>query len=74
MVHLQVADGGDDLQMWSVASDVLIKLSQVANNGFPSDLALNGGLTHHCKKLPCYVMSYKGSDRLFGIGTSGGLF
>lgn len=51
----------------------LNKQSQVANNGCPPDLALNGGLTCcHCKKLTCYVLSYKGSDSSFGIGTSGG--
>jgi hypothetical protein len=44
MVHHQVVDGGEDLQMWRVTADVLNKQSQqVANNGCAPDLALNGG-------------------------------
>jgi hypothetical protein len=72
MVHHQVVGGGDDLQMWRATANVLNTQSQqVTNSGCPPDLALNGGLRCcHCKKLTCYMMSYKGSDRSFGIRKS----
>jgi hypothetical protein len=37
MVHPQVADRGDGLQIWRVAANILNKQSQIANRG-PSSL------------------------------------
>jgi hypothetical protein len=34
MVHSQVSDGGDDLQMWRLAAKVMSKQSQTADKGW----------------------------------------
>jgi hypothetical protein len=49
MVHPQVADGGDDLQIWGVAAKILNKQSHTANKGWSSSLEV-GLRTPHCKK------------------------
>jgi hypothetical protein len=47
----QVADGGDGLQIWRVAANILNKQSQAADKGWPSNLGLGVGLTTpHCKR------------------------
>jgi hypothetical protein len=38
MAHPLVADGGDGLQMWSVAANILIKQSRTANKGRSASL------------------------------------
>jgi hypothetical protein len=76
MVHPQVVDGGDGLQIWRIAANILNKKSWTADKGWSSGLGL---ITPHSKKLACYEMSQRMSDLdgSFGywlrIGTSGGL-
>jgi hypothetical protein len=47
MVLTQVADGGDDLQIWRVAVNMLNKQSQTANKGWSSSL---GDVVHDTKR------------------------
>jgi hypothetical protein len=47
MARPQVADGGNGLQVWRVAANILIKLSRTANKGWPSSFGLT---TPHRKK------------------------
>jgi hypothetical protein len=48
----QVADGGDGLQIWMVAANILNKQLRTAGKGWSSILGLGEGLTppHHKKK------------------------
>jgi hypothetical protein len=51
MARPQVADGGDGLQIWRVAANILNKQSQTADKGWSSILGLRVGLTTpHLKK------------------------
>jgi hypothetical protein len=51
MVHPQVADGGDSLQIWRVAANIWNKQSWRADKGWSSSLGLGVGLTTpHRKK------------------------
>lgn len=50
MVHPQVADVEDGLQMWRVAPDVLNKQSRTADCGWSSNLGLGGRLTNAARK------------------------
>jgi hypothetical protein len=43
MVRPQVADGGDGLQIWSVAANVLNKQSRTADRGWSSSLGVGRG-------------------------------
>jgi len=53
MARPRVADGGDGLQIWRVAANVLHTLSRTANEGRSSSLGVGRGLT--CRKNPaCY--------------------
>jgi hypothetical protein len=63
MVCPQVVDGGDGLQIWRIAVNILNKQSQTANRWWSSSLGLGKGLTtpHH-KKPACYEMSQWASD------------
>jgi hypothetical protein len=57
MVHPQVADGGDGLQIWRVAVNILNKQSCTADRGWSSSLGFGrgGGLTTPTiKHLICY--------------------
>jgi hypothetical protein len=40
MVRPQVADGGDGLQIWRVAANVLNKQSRIANRGWSSSMGV----------------------------------
>jgi hypothetical protein len=40
MAHPQVADGGDGLQIWKVAANILNKQSWTADKGCPSNLGV----------------------------------
>jgi hypothetical protein len=43
MARPRVADGGDGLQIWRVAANILNKQSRTADKGWPLNLALGGG-------------------------------
>jgi hypothetical protein len=43
MARPQVADGGDALQVWRVAVNILNKQSQTADNGWASSLGVGRG-------------------------------
>jgi hypothetical protein len=47
----QVANGGEGLQIWTVAANILNKQSRTADKGWPSSLGVGRGLTTpHRKK------------------------
>jgi hypothetical protein len=53
----QVADGGDSLQIWTVAANILNKQSPIADRGWFSSLGVGRGLTtSQHKKSACYEM------------------
>jgi len=57
----QVAVGGEGLQIWRVAANILNKQSWRANKGWFSSLGV--GLTiPHCRKVMCYEMFQSTSD------------
>jgi hypothetical protein len=62
MAHLPVADGGDGLQIWSVAADVLNKQSRTARKGWLPGLGLGEGLKLLTVKKVCYKMLQRASD------------
>jgi hypothetical protein len=43
MVHPQVADGGDALQVWRVPANILNKQSRTADKGWSSNLGVGRG-------------------------------
>jgi hypothetical protein len=43
MARPQVADGGDALQVWRVAANILNKQSRTADKGWPSSLGVGRG-------------------------------
>jgi len=43
MTHPQVADGGDGLQVWRVAANILNKQWQIANKGWSSSFGVGQG-------------------------------
>jgi hypothetical protein len=50
MAHPQVADGGDALQIWRVATNILKKQSRTADKGWSSSLGVGGEANNsHCK-------------------------
>jgi hypothetical protein len=51
MARPQVAEGGDGLQIWRVAENILNKQSQTADKGWASSLGVGRGLTTHRKKI-----------------------
>jgi hypothetical protein len=52
MARPQVADGGESLQIWRVAANILNKKSRTADKGWPSSLGVGRGLaTPHRKKI-----------------------
>jgi hypothetical protein len=54
----RVADGGDGLQIWRVAANILNKQSRTADEGWSSSEVLT---THHRKKKKaCYEILYTG--------------
>jgi hypothetical protein len=60
MARPQVADGGDALQFWREAANILNKQSRTADKGWSSSLGLGVGLiTPRRKKQTCYENSKK---------------
>jgi hypothetical protein len=63
MERPQVADGGNGLQIWRVAANILNKQSRTADNGWSSSLGVGRGAnTPHRIKLSCYENSQEASD------------
>jgi hypothetical protein len=50
MAHTQVADGGDGLQIWRVAANILVSHRQPTKGGFPAWALCVGLTTPHHKK------------------------
>jgi hypothetical protein len=50
MMHPQAVDGGDSLQIWRVAVNILNKQLQIADMGCPPAWGLGIGLTTPCHK------------------------
>jgi hypothetical protein len=47
MAHPQVADGGDGLQIWRVAANIMNKKSRKADKGWSSTLEVGWGTPRH---------------------------
>jgi hypothetical protein len=61
MARPVVADGGDGLQMWRVAANILNKQSRIAVKGWSSSLAVGQGLTPYRKIPACYEVLHRAS-------------
>jgi hypothetical protein len=59
MTRPQVADGGDGLQIWSVAANILNKQSRTADKGRSSNFGVGCG----AKKSAFCEMSHRATDR-----------
>jgi hypothetical protein len=71
MARPQVADGGEDLQLWRVAANILNKQSRTADNGWPSSLEDGRGITTpHRKKETSYEMLQRASELGGYFGTT----
>jgi hypothetical protein len=76
-----VADGGESLQIWRVAANILNKQSRTADKGWSSSLGVGVGLTTpHCTEVICYEMFQSArpkqlkKDMIFGtLGTGGSM-
>jgi hypothetical protein len=63
MARPQVADGGDGLQIWRTAKNILNKQSRTTDEGRSSSLELGvGRTTHHRKNLIFYKILHRASD------------
>jgi hypothetical protein len=63
----QVVGGGDGLQIWRVAANILTKQSRTADRGWSSSLGVGQGLTTPTvKRLICYKMLQRASDQKNG--------
>jgi hypothetical protein len=62
MARPQVADGGDALQVWRVAVNILNRQSRTAYKGGPPAWRLGVRLTTNRKKYTCYERSQEASD------------
>jgi hypothetical protein len=62
MVHLQVVDGGEGLQIWRVIANILNKQTWATDRGGPPSFGLGGGLTtRHYRKQTCYQILHGAS-------------
>jgi hypothetical protein len=62
MARPQVADRGDGLQIWRVATSILNKQLRTAGRGWTSSLGV-GGLTTHHRKIICVAKYLQGSRK-----------
>jgi hypothetical protein len=58
MARPQVANGGDGLQIWRVAANILNKQSRTADRGDPPAWGLSGGLATPQRKTPIFVRQH----------------
>jgi hypothetical protein len=56
MAYPQVSDGGDGLQIWTVATNVLSSSGQPKRDGHQFGEGWSGLTIFHCKILACYEM------------------
>jgi hypothetical protein len=64
MARPQVADGGDDLQIWRIAANILNKQSRRADRGWSSSFGFGRGVTTPTiTPLICYYIMPKASDQ-----------
>jgi hypothetical protein len=57
MARPQVANGGDGLQIWKVAANILNKHSRTTKKGWSSSVGVGRGATNpRLQKLACYEM------------------
>jgi hypothetical protein len=72
MARSQVADGGDGLQIWRVAANVLNKQSRTADRGWSSSLGVGRGANNPptVNPLICHKTESTAPDQdgLFGTG------
>jgi hypothetical protein len=70
MARPQVADGGDSLQIWRVAANILRKHSRTVDKRWSSSMEAESGANNSSpqKKKNCYEMLKKASElvRFFG--------
>jgi hypothetical protein len=67
----QVADGGEGLQIWRVAADILNKQSRTADKGWPSSLGVGRGANNsHRNKRNMYEMLQRASELDGYFGTT----
>jgi hypothetical protein len=69
MARPQVADGGEGLQIWRVAANILNKQSRTADKGWPSSWGV-GLTTPHHKKETRYEMLQRASELDGYFGTT----
>jgi hypothetical protein len=63
MARLQVADGGDDLQILRIVANILNKQSRTADKGWSSSFGVGRGANNTSpQKKACYEMSQRASD------------
>jgi hypothetical protein len=60
MARPQVADGGEGLQIWRVAANILNKQSRSADKGWPSSLGVGRGANSPPYKKKHFTKCYKG--------------
>jgi hypothetical protein len=71
MAPPQVVDGGDGLQIWRVAANILNKQSRTADRGWPSSLGFGQGDKHPTvKPLIFNEMFYRASEQDGFFGTT----
>jgi hypothetical protein len=58
MARPQVADRGDGLQIWRVATNILNKQSRTANREWPSILGVGRGANNPPQKIRIFVAKY----------------
>jgi hypothetical protein len=67
MARPQVADGGDGLQIWRVAANILNKKSRTADRGWSSDLGVGWAANN---SLICYEPYDRALDQDGFFGTT----
>jgi hypothetical protein len=68
MARPRVAVGGDGIEMWKMAANILNKRLWTAEKGWFSSAGLCEGLTHHRKEIACCKILHESSelDGFFG--------
>jgi hypothetical protein len=64
MARPQVADGGDGLQIWWVAANILNEQSRTADSGWPSSLGVGHGDNKNKSVTKCHKNPRTWTDSL----------